>query len=205
MPKLSMNYANAVIYKIVCNDLTITDCYVGSTTNFTKRKCRHKNNCEHNVITKVYQVIIANGDWNNWSMILVEEFPTTSKLLLEQRERYWIETLGSTLNCIVPTRTHKEWRDTHKEHVSAHHKQYELDNKDKIRERKAQYYQDNVEQKLQYYQDNKDKIKERADKHYQETKKYITCECGCIVLDCCLKTHQKTDKHIKLIELKYSV
>lgn len=196
MPKLTMNYENAVIYKIVCNDLAITDCYVGSTTNFTKRKCKHKNSCENNVITKVYQVIIANGNWINWSMVLVEEFPTTSKILLEQRERYWIETLGSTLNCILPTRSHKEWRETHKEHVAAHNKQYEIDNKDKIKERKALYYQDTKEEKLQYYQDNKDKIKERKDQYYQETKKYVTCSCGCIVLNCCLKTHQKSDKHL---------
>lgn len=196
MPKLPMNYANAVIYKIVCNDLTITDCYVGSTTNFTKRKCSHKNKCENAVSTKVYQVIISNGGWVNWSMILIEEFPTTLKMLLEQRERYWIETLGATLNCILPTRTHKEWRDSHKEHVLEMHKQYELTNKDKIRERKALYYQDTKEEKLQYYQYNKDKIKERKDQSYQETKKHVTCECGCIVLNKCLVKHCQTNKHI---------
>ena len=38
-------YANTIIYKIVCNDLNITDCYVGHTTNFTKRKQQHKENC----------------------------------------------------------------------------------------------------------------------------------------------------------------
>jgi hypothetical protein len=202
MPKLVMNYDNAVIYKIVCNDLTITDSYVGSTTNFTKRKCGHKNNCENNKLIKVYQVIIANGNWNNWSMILVEEFPTTSKLLLEQRERHWIETLGATLNCILPTRTHKEWRDTHKEHVAARGKQYDINNKDKIKDRKALYYQDNKEEKLQYYQDNKDKIKKIKDQYYQKTKSYVTCECGCIVLKQCFKQHQQTDKHIEAMETK---
>jgi hypothetical protein len=32
------NYQNTVIYKIVCNDLSIKDLYVRHTTNFRKRK-----------------------------------------------------------------------------------------------------------------------------------------------------------------------
>ena len=141
MPKQPMNYANAVIYKIVCNDLTITDCYVGSTTNFTKRKCGHKTKCK-NEDSKVYQFIRENGNWDNWSMILVEEFPTTSKLLLEQRERYWFETLGSTLNINNPSRTDAEYYQAHKEQI----KEYQQTNKEYIVEYKKQYYQTNKEQ-----------------------------------------------------------
>ena len=37
------------IYKIVCNDLSITDCYVGHTTDFVKRKCNHKIICNNEV------------------------------------------------------------------------------------------------------------------------------------------------------------
>ena len=130
MPKQAMNYANAVIYKIVCNDLTITDCYVGSTTNFIKRKHHHKCSCNnenekhHNL--KIYQVIRANGGWDNWSMLLVEEYSTSSCLLLEQRERYWIETLNATLNCRLPSRTKTE---------------YVINNKELILKNKAKYYQ----------------------------------------------------------------
>jgi len=32
------NYAKMIIYRLVCNDTNITECYVGSTTNMTKRK-----------------------------------------------------------------------------------------------------------------------------------------------------------------------
>jgi predicted GIY-YIG superfamily endonuclease len=46
MPKTPMLYENTVIYKIVCNDLTITEIYVGHTTNFTKRKYKHKHDCK---------------------------------------------------------------------------------------------------------------------------------------------------------------
>jgi hypothetical protein len=38
MPKTIIDYSKCVMYKIVCNDLEITDIYVGHTTNFTRRK-----------------------------------------------------------------------------------------------------------------------------------------------------------------------
>jgi len=39
------NYAKMIIYRLVCNDTNITECYVGSTTNMTKRKQQHKGDC----------------------------------------------------------------------------------------------------------------------------------------------------------------
>ena len=45
MPRLAIKHENTIMYKIVCNDLSITDLYVGSTTNFTKRKYSHKCSC----------------------------------------------------------------------------------------------------------------------------------------------------------------
>ena len=87
MPKKNIDYSKALIYKIVCNDLNIKDCYVGSTTDFTKRKGHHKRGC-NNVNTKcynynVYQFIRANGGWDNWTMVLVENYPCENKLELE--------------------------------------------------------------------------------------------------------------------------
>ena len=38
MPRKETDYSKTVIYKIVCNDLTITDIYVGHTTDFVVRK-----------------------------------------------------------------------------------------------------------------------------------------------------------------------
>ena len=45
MPKVPMDYSKSVIYKICCRDKSITDVYIGSTTNFIKRKTLHKYNC----------------------------------------------------------------------------------------------------------------------------------------------------------------
>lgn len=190
MPKLPINYSNAIIYKIVCNDINITDCYVGSTTNFTKRKGEHKSKCK-NYDYKIYQVIRANGDWINWSMILVEEFPTTSKILLEQRERYWIETLGATLNSCIPSRSEKEHYQEYKEEFKQKHHQYYEENKDERIAYVKQYRKDNIESRLiyekQYRIDNIDKINEK-----------VKCSCGVMVIKRYLNQHQQTNKHIML-------
>ena len=47
MPKKIIDYSKTIIYKIVCNDLNITDLYIGHTTNFIKRKATHKSNCNN--------------------------------------------------------------------------------------------------------------------------------------------------------------
>ena len=42
-----VNYNKSTIYKLCCKDTEITDEYVGSTTNFSRRKAEHKSHC-HN-------------------------------------------------------------------------------------------------------------------------------------------------------------
>jgi len=75
MPKTPIDYSKIVIYKIVCNDLNIKDVYVGSTTDFRKRKNAHKTHCcnvdsrDYNL--KVYTIIRANGGWCDWTMIKI--------------------------------------------------------------------------------------------------------------------------------------
>ncbi len=140
MPVKVSDYSNSSIYKICCNDASITDVYVGSTTAFSKRKCQHKavcnntRNAKHNLY--VYQFIRENGGWENWSMILVENYNATNKRHLESRERYWLETLKATLNKQVPTRTRKQYREKNKESI----KQYRDEHKDKNQEYNAIYY-----------------------------------------------------------------
>lgn len=127
MTKSPIDYSKAIIYKISCNDNSITDCYVGSTTNFRIRKYRHKFNCcietakEYNM--KIYQFIRANGGWDNWTMVLIETYPTTTSLELFKRERYWCDEFKSNLNTYTPYRSPNE--------VSILKKNYKQINKEK--------------------------------------------------------------------------
>jgi predicted GIY-YIG superfamily endonuclease len=69
MPRQAMDFSRTIIYKICCNDLKITDVYVGFTTNFNQRKYAHKRCCKYesqkNYNLKLYQTIRANGGWEN--------------------------------------------------------------------------------------------------------------------------------------------
>ena len=134
------NYQNSMIYKLCCNDPNITDSYVGSTLNFKVRKSQHKTVCNNQggpaYNYNVYQFIRGHGGFENWSMILIENFPCDSKLELHKRERYWLEQLGATLNKNIPSRTPKE--------------------QSKI------YYQNHNEQKKIYYQNHKEELKEKG-------------------------------------------
>ena len=123
MPRTNVDYSKTIIYKIVCNDLNVTDVYVGNTTNFTKRKNAHKrasinenNNCYN---YKVYQIIRQNGGWDNWNMIEIEKYCCKDSNEASARERYYYETLNAKLNTKVPNRSMKEcltnYRQTHKQ------------------------------------------------------------------------------------------
>lgn len=46
MPK-SANYSKGFIYKFVCNDVSIPNIYVGSSTDWVKRKANHKASCKN--------------------------------------------------------------------------------------------------------------------------------------------------------------
>ena len=46
MPKIPIDYSKTIIYKIICND-DPNFLYVGSTTNYVKRKQQHKSTCSN--------------------------------------------------------------------------------------------------------------------------------------------------------------
>ena len=59
MAKKKINYQNTVIYKICCDDTS--DFYIGSTTDFIRRKSGHKSTCNNanrkSYNLKVYKTI----------------------------------------------------------------------------------------------------------------------------------------------------
>ena len=174
MPKKEINYTDTIIYKIVCNDLNVKDLYVGHTTNFTKRKNRHKWNCNNpnskSYNVKVYKTIRENGGWVNWSIIEIEKFECKDRNEASARERHWFETLQAKLNTLYPNRTKNESG-----------KQYRDDNKDKKKEYDKLY-------RKQYYVNNNDAIKEKREERF-------TCICGSKLRIHSKLRHLKTPKH----------
>jgi len=126
------------IYQIVCNDVNITETYIGSTVNLKIRIRCHKTNCNnpksecYNL--KVYQFIRSNGGWNNWKFIILETKECKDEYEAHRIEQSYINSLKSELNDRSSyTGLTKQAYDT----------QYKILNKKKISENDKQYYQEN--------------------------------------------------------------
>ena len=107
MPKDIIDYSNTIIYKIICNDHSVTDIYVGHTTNFVKRKYQHKTLCNNNFKLKIYDVIRQNGGWDNWSMVEIAKYCCQDVTEARIREQEHYELLKPTLNTVNPISSSK--------------------------------------------------------------------------------------------------
>jgi hypothetical protein len=98
-----------------------------------KGACNNENCKDYNL--NVYKFIRENGNWGNWTVILVESYPECkSKKELHKFERYHMEKLEAKLNSQVPGRTPKEYRKNNSEKK----KEYEKNNADRIKKRKKE-------------------------------------------------------------------
>jgi hypothetical protein len=159
------------MYKIVSNDLSIPDSYVGHTTNFRTRKTQHKNNITNEKARrynlKVYKFIRENGGWDCFSIILIEKYPCKDTYEATSRERYWYETLNSSLNMRSPQRSSKEYKKDHKEERAI--------------------------QQRQYYENHKEEMATKQ-------KRPFTCECGKTITWSEKSKHFKTKFHLQYME-----
>jgi hypothetical protein len=196
MPRNPIDYSKTIIYKLCCNDLNITDIYIGHTTDFKSRKAEHKYSCNNEKCKiynlKVYQYIRDNGGWDNWSMIMIEEYSCNSKLEAEKRERYYIEEFKSSLNNNIPTRTIKEYNKDNQDKIKKYYEKYNKDNQDKIKEYYKEYHKE-------YYENNQDKIKEYKKEYYENNqdklKEKFNCDCGGCYTKESISKHIQTKKH----------
>jgi len=103
MPKVPTDYSKIVIYKSVHKeDYDNANIYIGSTTNFTKRKGQHKYCCNNEKDKKYnqknYQSIRDNGGWYQWNMIEIEKYPCNDRREAEAKEEYWRTHFNAVLN-----------------------------------------------------------------------------------------------------------
>ena len=189
MPRLAINYEKAVIYKLCCKDVNITNIYIGSTTSFRQRKWQHKSRCsrENGKDYDVYVCIKNNGGWENWDMVEIEKVKCDDANELHSRERHYIETLKADLNKRNPMRTDeehiaqqriyiKEYRDTNKEKEKLRGKQYRDTNKNIILNYQNEYREinkDKIKQYLKTYRENNKEKKKEYNKQYNEAKQNL--------------------------------
>ena len=202
-------YNNGKIYKIVDN--TNENIYIGSTCEPTlaRRLAGHRgvfySYLKGGNVSNVSSFKILEN--NDYSIVLLEEFPCETKDQLLSRERYYIEN-NDCVNKNIPSRTLKEYYQDNRDKI----KEYYEQNKDKIIDYQKEYYEQNKDKIIDYQKEyntkNKDKIIDYQKEYYNITKEdklkklneKVICECGSICSRSGLTEHLKTNKHKKLIE-----
>ena len=100
------DYSKVFVYKICCRDALIEEIYIGSTCNFTRRKTEHKYACNNEAKQKhdmfLYKFIRDHGGFNNWEMVMIEQFSCDTKMQKDRKEREYVENLKPKLNLNIP-------------------------------------------------------------------------------------------------------
>jgi len=173
-------YEKGKIYKLCCKDPNITEIYIGSTLNQYRRKHEHKGTCNNPNNRRynlyVYQFIRENGGFENWDLVILEEYPTENKNELTWKEREYIELLQPALNCVKrPVVTAEENLEKCRERA----RKYREENLEKYRERGRKWYEENTEKfsgyAKKYYENNKEQLCEYY-RRYRENNKEKICE-----------------------------
>ena len=131
------------IYKIYCSDNNVTETYVGSTKNISTRKYKHKFHCNnqnsknHNI--KVYQIIRANGGWENFNFVVIEELKECNKIHAHIREEHHRQELKANMNSHTCFSGITDYT-SQEERKQKYDKQYREYNKEQINEKQAQPY-----------------------------------------------------------------
>ena len=149
-------YSNGKIYKLQCADGYF---YIGSTcSDLTTRLKNHKSVC-NNRDSKLYKHI-KTISWNDVSIVLLEDFPSETKLDLRKRENEYIEKEISNplcLNTIMTLRDHdkrlkkgREYAREHKDEQKQYHKIWRETNKQKWLQHLKKYRDSHKEQTAEY-------------------------------------------------------
>jgi len=171
----------SVVYRISCLDESVKECYIGSTLDFHRRMCQHKTCCHNENSNKynypLYKFIRENGGWGAWKMTIIDSLTTTDKNEMIKCERKYIDEYNFTLNIVKPTRTKKEYHLDNKEELAEKRKLYRQEHKEEIVEYKRQYAQDHkeelVEKSRQWCNANREKYNERMKHYYQDHKEEL--------------------------------
>jgi hypothetical protein len=176
MPRKLIN--DYVFYKFVCNDENIECCYVGSTANFSDRKRCHLKNCnnpnEKSYSYKIYEIIRANGGWENWKMVIIgeeKEISLTQSRILEQK---YIDELKANMNMCRAYTSMEQRKEQKKQYSKIYDKIRYENNKEEENKRSKDWRDLNkeklIEQRKIKYLNNTELIKERV-RAYREANK----------------------------------
>ena len=177
------NFQNTEIYKIVNEEETF--CYVGSTTDFRRRRYNHKRSCNNEndkrYNSNLYKTIRENGGWEKFKFESIENYPCNNHREQFLREQYWINELKPNVN------NRNAYTD-----MKEYNKEYHVNHKEKNNAKDKEYYQNHKEERTEYYKEYREKNKEEIS---ERNKKKFNCDCGSVVRTRDKLQHYKTKKH----------
>jgi len=195
MAPKAIDYSNTIIYKLEHED-DKTLFYVGSTTDFIRRKASHKSQCNNlnskAYNCKVYQMIRDNGGWPAFKMVELKKFPCNDANEAFAEEENFRKALKPIMNSIkaytglTQQEQNKQWRDDNPDY----NKQYDIDNPEQKKIRQRKWRANNPDYDKNYRINNLDKIRERK-------KIKMTCDCGAVICKEGLSKHLDTGKHFR--------
>ena len=173
MPKKPIDYSKTIMYHFVCEDSSITNEYVGHTTDWSSRKRSHKSDCKgRRKDCYKYKIINENGGWENWRMVPLEEFPCENEIQARIREEYWRKELKADMNSQRAYRSPEEKKEYKKQNNKLHK---DKQNKARVEKYKTDTIHRSKRLNLEKvrYENNKERIKQRQGEYYSNNKDFI--------------------------------
>ena len=99
MPKVKINYAEMIFYKICCSSTNITKVFIGHTTNVNQRKHILKKQTQSEIYcSDMIEFIKNSGGWENWSLQILEKYECKTHIDIVLREIYHTDALNQKMN-----------------------------------------------------------------------------------------------------------
>ena len=200
-----VNYQNGKIYKI--ESIEGKCMYIGSTCQkLSMRLAQHRREMKTNSYCTSRKVL----KYEDAKIYLIELHPCNIREELLRKEGEYIKILDC-VNKNVAGRTSKEYQIDNKEKLKIIHKNWKLKNKEKIKDYMSEYIKKNEEkikiQTKKYRTDNKEKLKiiytnyRNANKEKIKEHKLRVCECECgkSYTHTHKSRHMKSKKHLNFI------
>jgi hypothetical protein len=209
---MPIDYKNGKIYKIVSEQTEKV--YIGSTCQtLSQRLADHKrhfkqyNNGKTDYVTS-YEIV----KYDDCQIVLIELFPCVQKCELHAREYHHMKLEINKVNIKMPTKPNKEWREDNKEKLKEKHAEYVKANKEHLDMKRKEWTLLNKtkqdEYHKQYRETNHEKILTWHKDFYQNNKEVLnnkrkndkyTCVCGTFLRNDSMKMHETSQKHINFL------
>lgn len=115
MPKVDIDYSNIIIYMIQCIDDTVSERFIGHTTNIVQKKYGHKQAVHNtNIHNPLYDTIRSHGGWCNWTMEMLEKCECEDIQDVHEKEKTLAEKYRATIisRDHLPSGTKSKARDS---------------------------------------------------------------------------------------------